>query len=95
MCFYSMRVRVRLRREAGAFRLPYSQGHTATGDLHLTHRASDGRRVALLQLLGGDRQWPTLFDPRLFSLFARQLGVIGFERNGQAWVLQQWDCEVP
>ena len=89
-----MRVRVRLRREGGVYRAPYGQGHTATGDLHLTHRTAEGRRVALLQLLGADRQWPSLFDPRLVTLSARRLGFIGFERHGQAWVLQQWECEV-
>jgi hypothetical protein len=89
-----MRVRVRLRREGGAFRPPYGQGHTATGDLHLTHRTADGRKVPLLQLLGADRQWPSLFEPKLVSLSARSFNFIGFERHGQAWVLQQWDCEL-
>lgn len=89
-----MRVRVRLRREAGAFRQPYGQGHTATGDLHLTYRTSDGRRVALLQLLGADRIWPSLFDPKLVGLSARAFSFVGLERHDRAWVLQQWDCEL-
>jgi hypothetical protein len=89
-----MHVRVRLRREGGAHRPPYGQGHSATGDLHLTHRSADGRRIPLLQLLGADRRWPNLYEPRLVALSAREFGFIGFERHGQAWVLQQWDCEL-
>jgi hypothetical protein len=89
-----MRVRVRLRREGGAFRQPYGQAHSATGDLHLTHRTAEGRKVAMLHLLGADRQWPSLFDPRLIALGAREFSFIGFERHERAWVLQQWDCEL-
>lgn len=89
-----MRVKVRLRREGGAYRPPFGQGHSAIGDLHLTHRTKDGRRVPLLQLLGADRQWPSLYEPRLLSLSAREFGFLGFERHGDAWVLQQWDCEL-
>jgi hypothetical protein len=89
-----MKVKVRLRREGGAYRPPYGHGHTATGDLHLTHRTADGRRIPLLQLLGAERQWPNLFEPKLVSLGARQFCFLGFERSGDAWVLQQWDCEL-
>jgi hypothetical protein len=89
-----MRVKVRLRREGGAFRPPYGQGNTATGDLNLTHRTADGRRVPLLQLLGADRQWPNLYEPKLVSLGAGQFSFLGFERNDRAWVMQQWDCEL-
>lgn len=87
-----MQVRVRLRREAGAFRPPYGQGHTAMGDLHLTHRTADGRKIPLLHLLGADRQWPNLYEPRIISLSARQLCFLGFERNGDACAMQQWDA---
>ncbi|RYE44007.1 MAG: hypothetical protein EOP24_25945 [Hyphomicrobiales bacterium] len=89
-----MRVQVRLRREAGAFRPQYGNGGIATGDLHLTYRTADGRKIAMLQLLGADRAWPSLFEPRLVALSAREFGFIGFERHEQAWVLQQWDCEL-
>lgn len=89
-----MKIRVRLRREGGAYRQPYGQGHTATGDLRLTHRTTDGRRIPLLQLLGADRQWPNLYEPRLIGLDGGGLAFIGFERCGNAWVLQQWDCEL-
>lgn len=89
-----MRVRVRLRREGGAHRPPYGQGHTATGDLHLTYRTADGRRIPLLQLLGADRQWANLYEPKLVALSAKQFGFIGLERWGDAWVLQHWDCEI-
>lgn len=89
-----MKVRVRLRREGGAFRPPYGQGHSATGDLYLTHRTTDGRRVPLLQLLGADRQWPNLYEPKLVALSAQEIQFLGFERSGAAWVMQQWDCEL-
>lgn len=89
-----MRVKVRLRREGGAFRPSYGQGSTAVGDLYLTHRTAEGRRVPLLQLLGADRPWPSLFEPRLVALSAAEFGFIGYERHERAWVLQQWDCEL-
>jgi hypothetical protein len=89
-----MKVRVRLRREGGAFRPPYGQGHTATGDLHMTFRTKDGRKIPLLQLLGADRIWPNLYEPRLVSLSANEFAFLGFERHGEAWVMQQWDCEL-
>jgi hypothetical protein len=93
---YSMQVLVMLRREGGAHRQPYGQGHSATGDLYLTRRTVENRRIALLQLLGADRaQWRNLYEPRLIALGAKQIKFLGFERHeGRAWVLQQWDCEV-
>ena len=85
-----------LRREGGAHRQPYGQGHTATGDLHLTHRTIENRRIALLQLLSADRaRWPNLNEPRMLELSAKTIKFLGFERHeGRAWVLQQWDCEL-
>lgn len=89
-----MKVQVRLRREGGAFRAPYGQGGQAAGDLHLTHRTSDGRRVPVLQLLGAPAGWPALFEPKLVALSAREFQFLGFERVDRAWVMQQWDCEL-
>lgn len=73
--------------------VPAARGHgnSATGDLHLTHRTAGGRKIPLLQLLGADCQWPSLYEPRLVALSAREFGFIGLERHGDAWVLQQWD----
>jgi hypothetical protein len=88
-----MRVKVRLRREGGAYRQPYGLGHTAIGDLFLAHKTKDGRRVPLLQLLGANQQWPNLYEPRLIAWCAGEFKFIGLERHGNAWVLQQWDCE--
>lgn len=76
------------------FRQPYGQGYTASGDLYLTHRTAEGRKIPLLQLLGADRQWPSLYEPRLVACSAKEFGFIGLERHGAAWVLQQWDCEL-
>lgn len=79
--------------EKRGIRQPYGQGHTATGDLHLTHRTVDNPRVSLLQLLGADRQWPKPV-PKLVALSARGFGFIGVARCDRAWVLQQWNCEL-
>jgi len=89
-----MRVQVRLRREAGASRAVFGQGHTCTGDLFLTYRSEANRRVGVLQLLGADKQWPNLMEPRLVNLGGQQLVFLGYERHGRAWVLQEWECEV-
>lgn len=51
-------------------------------------------QVPVLQLLGADRSWPSLFDPKLVAMSAREFSLIGFERSDRAWVLQQWDCEL-
>ena len=85
-----------VREYGGKIRQPYGLGHTATGDLYLTHRTVEDRRIALLQLLGADRaQWPNLYEPRLIALSAKGMKFLGFERHeGRAWVLQQWDCEL-
>lgn len=89
-----MRVRVRLRREAGAARAAYGLGHSCTGDLFLTYRTAGSRRVAVLQLLGADRAWPNLMEPRVVALGGQQLVFVGYERHDKAWVLQEWECEV-
>ena len=89
-----MRVRVSLRREKGVFQPPRGPAAAATGQLHLTHVTADGRRVAALQLLGAERQFPRLFDPRLVALGSGQMRFIGFERAESAWVMQEWDCEL-
>ena len=91
-----MKVRVMLERERGAYRQPYGQRMVATGQLHLTRRRTGGRTipVAVLQLLSADRQWPSLFEPRLADLSADTMRFIGYERDGNAWVMQEWLCEV-
>jgi len=49
----------------------------------------------MLQLLGADRAWPSLFEPKLVALSAREFRFVGFERHeGRAWVLQEWACEL-
>lgn len=65
-----------------------------TGDLHLTYRSSRNRRVAVLQLIAADRQWPSLYDPKLVDLSANRMRFVGSERVGNAWVVQEWICEM-
>jgi hypothetical protein len=40
------------------------------------------------------RVWPALFEPRLVALSANEFQFLGLERHGNAWVMQQWDCEL-
>lgn len=89
-----MQVRVVLEREAGVFKAAYGPKASGTGDLHLTYRTTRNRRVAVLQLLGADRQWPSLYDPKLVDLSANRLRFVGHERVGEGWHLQEWVCEV-
>lgn len=91
---YSMRVRVCLRREHGKPRPPYGQRVTASGDLHLTYVTANGHKVQALQLLGADRDCPRLFEPRLVALSAKMLRFVGFEREEDAWVMQEWECDL-
>lgn len=89
-----MRVRVCLRREGGRAKPPYGQRATATGDLHLTYITANGHKVQALQLLSADRDCPRLFEPRLVALSANVLRFVGFERLDDAWVMQEWECEL-
>lgn len=89
-----MRAQVHLRREAGKPRPPFGQRAAATGDLHLTYVQAHGRRVPALQLIAADRATPRLFEPRLVALSTNVLRFIGFERTGEAWVMQEWECEL-
>jgi hypothetical protein len=89
-----MRAKVMLEREAGVFRPSHDRKNTGTGDLHLTYRTARDRRVAVLQLLGCDQQWPNLYEPRLVDLSANRLRFVGAERIGQAWYVQEWICEL-
>lgn len=89
-----MRAKVSLRREAGKARPPYGQRASATGDLHLTYVTAHGRKVQALQLLGADRDCPRLFEPRLVDLSTNILRFVGFERLDDAWVMQEWECEL-
>jgi hypothetical protein len=89
-----MRVKVVLEREKGEFRPACGPKDAGTGDLHLTYRSARNRRVAVLQLIAADRQWPNLYEPRLVDLSARRMRFVGSERVGKAWVVQEWVCEV-
>jgi hypothetical protein len=89
-----MRVKVVLEREAGAFIQVLGPKSAATGDLYLTYRAVLNRRIAVLQLLGADRQWPNLYDPKLVDLSADRMRFVGHERAGNAWVVQEWICDL-
>ena len=88
-----MRVKVRLERERGEFRPSYA-GRSTAGDLHLTYRTSGNRRVAVLQLLGAERAFPNLYDPKLIDLSGTTLRFIGYEPVESAWVMQEWVCEL-
>lgn len=89
-----MRVRVALEREAGEYRPALGNKARATGDLHLTYRTNGSRRVAVLQLLGADRVFPNLYDPKLVDLSANRMRFVGAERTGSAWHVQEWICEL-
>lgn len=83
-----------LERDKGEFIASYGPRSVASGDLHLTYRTNRNRRVAVLQLLGADKRWPNLYDPKLVDLSASRMRFVGHERAGSAWVLQEWVCEV-
>jgi hypothetical protein len=89
-----MRVRVVLERECGRFRASYGPRSAATGDLHLTYRTTRNRRVAVLQLIGADAQWPSLYEPKLVDLASGRMRFVGYERTDQAWHMQEWVCEL-
>jgi len=89
-----MQAKVVLERERGVFRAKYGPVDAGTGDLHLTYRTSGNRRVAVLQLIGCDRAWPNLYEPRLVDLSANRMRFVGAERVGEAWHIQEWICDV-
>lgn len=87
-----MRARVNLRREQGKARQPFGQRATAVGDLHLTYVSANGHKVQALQLLGGN--CPRLFEPKLVALSTDIMRFVGFEKHEDAWVMQEWECEL-
>jgi hypothetical protein len=89
-----MRVKVILERECGVFRPAYGPADAGVGDLHLTYRTARNRRVAVLQLLGADKQWPNLYEPKLVDLAANRFRFVGHEKSGEAWVVQEWKVEL-
>lgn len=89
-----MRVSVVLEREKGVYRPSFGNKEAASGDLHLTYRTSRNRKVAVLQLLGAEKPWPNLYDPKLVDLSARRMRFVGAERVGNAWHMQEWICEL-
>ncbi len=48
--------------------------------------------MAVLQLLGADKKWPNLYEPRLVDLSADRMRFIGFERVDTGWHMQEWIC---
>jgi hypothetical protein len=89
-----MRVKVILERDKGAYRPSYGPKDAGTGDLHLTYRTANNRKVAVLQLLSADRHWPNLYEPRLVDLSAERMRFIGYEPDDHAWHMQEWICTV-
>lgn len=89
-----MRVKVVLERERGVYKAALGPKDAGTGDLHLTYRSVKNRRVAVLQLIGADRQWPNLYDPKLVELSADRMRFVGSEPVDEAWVVQEWICSV-
>lgn len=87
-------MRVVLERSRGEYVSSYGPKNAATGDLHLTYRSNRNRRVAVLQLLGADTTWPSLYDPKLVDLSGDRLRFVGAERCGTAWHVQEWICEL-
>jgi hypothetical protein len=88
-----MRAKVRLQRERGQFVATYASRHTI-GDLFLSYRTHENRRISVLQLLGGDCAFPNLYDPKLVELSGPTLRFIGYEPADHAWHMQEWVCEV-
>ncbi|GAB3759125.1 hypothetical protein GCM10028796_05840 [Ramlibacter monticola] len=62
--------------------------------MHLTYRTNRNRRVAVLQLIGADKKWPSLYDAKLVELSANRLRFVGAERTGNAWHVQEWICDL-
>jgi hypothetical protein len=89
-----MRVKVCLERKRGEFQPSYGSRRATAGDLHLTYRTTENRRVAVLQLLGADCVFPNLYDPKLTDMSGNVMRFIGYEPADHAWHMQEWVCEL-
>jgi hypothetical protein len=89
-----MRVKVSLERKRGEFQPSYGGRRATAGDLHLTYRTAENRRVAVLQLLGADCVFPNLYDPKLIDMSGNVMRFIGYEPADHAWHMQEWVCEL-
>jgi hypothetical protein len=57
-------------------------------------RDASGRVVPVLRLVGAERRWPELFEPKLVSWSGDEFKFTGFERMDRAGVLQEWGREL-
>jgi hypothetical protein len=89
-----MRVTVRLQRDCGRYRPSLGPQRACVGDLHLTYRTSQNRKIAVLQLLGAERTFPNVYDPKLVDFGRNTLRFIGYEPIDGAWVTQEWHCDL-
>ena len=96
-----MRCRVYLLRRRGR-RLPWREvadGPSFEGDLRTYYLTLANARYFVAQLLGpGDAfrkpLLPQLYEPVLTNLGNNVLVLRGFEREGEAAMVQEWRCEV-
>jgi hypothetical protein len=90
-----MRVRVSARRIGGRS-LPWNQKPKEyQGTLLSTRKTNDDRMVVVLFLGGPENErGPHLYEPRVTSVLGDEIRIVGLEKCEQAWVLQEWQCEI-
>lgn len=90
-----MRVVVQLWRKNGALDTSIGRLRESSGRLRMSYRTVDmTRRVAYLTLLDATRPLPNLFEPRVVEVCEGEIHFLGLEREGDAWVLQEWRCRL-
>jgi hypothetical protein len=90
------RVVVELWRKNGALDTSIGRLRQASGHLHLAYGTLDDlqRKVACLKLIEASASIGSLYEPRVTHLTGNQIYFLGMERDGAAWVLQEWRCTI-
>lgn len=87
-----MRAKIRIMRQQGELRQPIGQEREC--ELWLRHEKLPGedRTVPVLRTIGDDRH--AMYDPRVTYVTAGTIRFMGMEREGRAWHVQEWSCDL-
>ena len=89
-----MRVRVSTRRNGGRTLRWNEKPAAFEGTLLSTRQGAEDRKVVVLSVGDLEPHGPTLYEPRLVAVLGNELRFVGLEKHDQAWVLQEWNCEI-
>lgn len=65
------------------------------GTLLSSRKTAEDRTMTVLFISGLESEnAPQLYDPKFVSVLGDEMRIVGLEKFEQAWVLQEWKCEI-